>query len=90
MEGERGVLHAAGGIPGNASWMMWPVWHSQTAYEGAIAAGGQPGWSLARSAWAGSHLHNTIVWSGDISSTWQVKNEKATLPLFASACTIYM
>lgn len=59
-----------GGLPANASFMMWPVWHSKTAYEGAIAAGGEPGWSLARSAWAGSHLHNTIVWSGDISSEW--------------------
>jgi len=41
--------------------MLWPVWHSQTVFEGAKAAGGEPSWSLARSAWAGSHLHNTVV-----------------------------
>lgn len=61
-------------LPGEAAWMMWPVWHAQTVYNGAVAAGAEDGpggtWSLARSAWAGSHKYNTIVWSGDISSNW--------------------
>ena len=54
---------------------MWPVWHAKTVAEGTRAAGAPAGgagsWSLARSAWAGSHLYNTIVWSGDIGSDWQ-------------------
>jgi hypothetical protein len=45
-------------LPGSAAWMMWPVWHAQTVYEGAVAAGAVGGsagsWSLVRSAWAGS------------------------------------
>ena len=61
-------------LPGEAAWMMWPVWHAQTVYDGAVAAGAEDGpggtWSLARSAWAGSHRYNTIVWSGDITSDW--------------------
>ena len=55
--------------------MMRPVWHAKTIAEGTraagAAAGGTGSWSLARSAWAGSHLYNTIVWSGDISSDWR-------------------
>ena len=46
--------------------MMWPVWHASTVAAGA----GPASWSLARSAWAGSHRHNTIGWSGDIGSNW--------------------
>ena len=31
------VFH--GGLPAAAAFMLWPVWHSQTAFEGAKAAG---------------------------------------------------
>jgi alpha-D-xyloside xylohydrolase len=62
-------------VPAPAAFMMWPVWHSKTAFEGAAAAGGES-WSLARSAWAGSHLHKTIVWSGDIQSDWQTLSDQ--------------
>ena len=54
----------------------WPVWHSQTVFDGAVAAGSSDSWSLARSAWAGSHRHNTIVWSGDISSEWKTLQDQ--------------
>lgn len=62
-----------GNLPSPSSFMMWPVWHARTIYDGAIASGQKTNgtWSLSRSAWAGSHLSNAIVWSGDISSTWE-------------------
>ena len=63
-------------LPANASFMLWPVWHSQTVFEGQKNDGLEPGWSLARSAWAGSHRHNTILWSGDIGGTWEVLQDQ--------------
>lgn len=75
-------------LPSPSAFMYWPVWHSKTIFEGSQAGS----WSLARSAWAGSHLHNTIVWSGDIKSDWatlalQVKaglNMQLTYPYWNS------
>ena len=43
----------------------------QTIADGTVGGPPGTGWSLARSAWAGSHLHKTIVWSGDIGSDWE-------------------
>ena len=66
------------GIPGAAAWMMWPVWHASTVYDGAIAAGAKPDdtWTLSRSAWAGSHRLNQVVWSGDIGSHWSTLSDQ--------------
>eukprot|EP01052_Picozoa_sp_SAG31_P019329 SAG31_NODE_1404_length_8479_cov_2.258760_8_plen_415_part_00 len=61
-------------LPSPAGFMMWPVWHASTVANGA----GKDSWSLARSAWAGSHRHNTIVWSGDIGSTWSTLRQQVT------------
>ena len=67
--------------PSPSAFMYWPVWHSQTIFDGANAAGSPDTWSLARSAWAGSHRHNTIVWSGDIASTWTTLQQQVTAGL---------
>jgi len=68
------AVFANGSLPAEASFMYWPVWHSQTIYEGAVAAGAPAGgegtWALGRSGWLGSHLNNVIIWSGDIESSW--------------------
>ena len=62
-------------LPSPAGFMMWPVWHAKTVADGA----GKDSWSLARSAWAGSHRHNTIVWSGDISSDWATLRQQVAI-----------
>jgi alpha-D-xyloside xylohydrolase len=71
-------------IPSPSAFMMWPVWHSRTVDEGSRAAAKAANkpelvgatWSLSRSVWAGSHLHQTIVWSGDVESTFSVLREQ--------------
>jgi alpha-D-xyloside xylohydrolase len=73
-------------LPAPSAFMMWPVWHAQTVDAGSRAAAKAAGkpemegatWSLARSAWAGSHRHNTIVWSGDIASTFGTLRDQVT------------
>eukprot|EP00658_Telonema_sp_P-2_P069190 TRINITY_DN5828_c0_g1_i3.p1 TRINITY_DN5828_c0_g1~~TRINITY_DN5828_c0_g1_i3.p1 ORF type:complete len:292 (+),score=29.25 TRINITY_DN5828_c0_g1_i3:903-1778(+) len=62
-------------IPAESAFLLWPTMHAQTVYEGAQQAEGvtatpPKSWILSRSAWAGSHLKNVVVWSGDIQSTW--------------------
>ena len=78
-------------IPGAAAWMMWPVWHASTVYNGAISAGAKPDstWTLARSAWAGSHRLNQIVWSGDISSDWSTLSDQVHVGLNAMLTVPY-
>ena len=83
------VSFANGTLPGPAAWMLWPVWHAQTVAEGATAAGSPDTWSLARSAWAGSHRHKTIVWSGDISSDWATLTKQVKAGLNAMLSVPY-
>ncbi|KAH8809206.1 putative glycosyl hydrolase [Xylogone sp. PMI_703] len=54
---------------------IYPVNYAQAFYEGQLAAGqklgGQDGiLNLIRCAWAGSQRYATLVWSGDIASSW--------------------
>jgi alpha-D-xyloside xylohydrolase len=54
---------------------IYPVNYAQAFFEGQLAAGqelgGQEGiLNLIRCAWAGSQRYATLVWSGDIASSW--------------------
>jgi alpha-D-xyloside xylohydrolase len=54
---------------------IYPVNYAQAFFEGQLAAGqelgGQDGiLNLIRCAWAGSQRYATLVWSGDIASSW--------------------
>jgi alpha-D-xyloside xylohydrolase len=50
---------------------LYPQSYSRGFYEGQVAAGQSDPVNLVRSAWAGSQRYGALVWSGDISSTWE-------------------
>jgi len=57
---------------GNGAEVMcaYPMLHEKRFREGLIEEG-RDGVLLCRSAWAGSHAHGVILWSGDIWSNWE-------------------
>lgn len=56
---------------GNGAEVMcaYPMLHEKRFREG-LNEEGRDGVLLCRSAWAGSHAHGVILWSGDIWSNW--------------------
>ncbi|KAF7186512.1 putative family 31 glucosidase ORF2 [Pseudocercospora fuligena] len=48
----------------------YPKSYAQGFYEGQTAAGQTNILNLLRCAWAGSQRYGTLVWSGDIASSW--------------------
>jgi alpha-D-xyloside xylohydrolase len=50
---------------------MYPLLHQQAFYEGMKAAGETEIVTLSRSGWAGSQRYSTVIWSGDIASTFE-------------------
>ncbi|EPQ28693.1 uncharacterized protein PFL1_03996 [Pseudozyma flocculosa PF-1] len=48
----------------------YPVCYSQAFYEGQQAEGQRDVVNLVRCAWAGSQRYGSLVWSGDIASSW--------------------
>ncbi|HYY12410.1 MAG TPA: glycoside hydrolase family 31 protein [Kineosporiaceae bacterium] len=50
---------------------VYPQLFSRAFFEGQVAAGQTDPVNLVRCAWAGSQRYGALVWSGDVSSTWQ-------------------
>ncbi len=50
---------------------LYPQLYARGFYEGQLAAGQPDPVNLVRCAWAGSQRYGALVWSGDISSTWE-------------------
>jgi len=50
---------------------LYPQLYARGFYEGQVAAGQSDPVNLVRCAWAGSQRYGALVWSGDISSTWE-------------------
>ena len=50
---------------------LYPQLYARGFYEGQVAAGQADPVNLVRCAWAGSQRYGALVWSGDISSTWE-------------------
>lgn len=52
---------------------VYPVKYAQAFWEGQTRAGQKPDHivNLVRCAWAGSQKFGTLVWSGDIASSWE-------------------
>ena len=57
--------------PGKAVSSIYPKLHAQGFYEGLRDAGETEIFTLIRSAWAGSQRYGTLVWSGDVPSTFE-------------------
>ncbi|KAJ9663060.1 hypothetical protein H2198_001052 [Neophaeococcomyces mojaviensis] len=51
---------------------VYPVRYAQAFWDGQVSTGQQSGdiVNLIRCAWAGSQKFGTLVWSGDIASSW--------------------
>lgn len=51
---------------------IYPTRYAQAFWDGQVAAGQESGQicNLIRCAWAGSQKFGTLVWSGDIASSW--------------------
>ena len=50
--------------------LLYPYCYSKMFYEGLKAEGEQEIISLARAGWAGSQRYGTLLWSGDVPSTF--------------------
>lgn len=50
---------------------IYPLMHARAFYEGMTAAGQDQVVNLLRCAWAGSQKYGTLVWSGDIDTTFR-------------------
>lgn len=50
---------------------LYPQQYARAFWDGQHAAGQDDVVNLIRCAWAGSQRYGALVWSGDISSTWQ-------------------
>ncbi len=50
---------------------IYPLLHQQAFYEGLLNSGETEILTLSRSAWAGSQRFGTVVWSGDIVSSFE-------------------
>ena len=50
---------------------LYPQLYTRGIYEGMTAEGQENVVNLVRCAWAGSQRYGALVWSGDISSTWE-------------------
>lgn len=58
-------------VLGNGAEMLcaYPLLH-EARYRAGLQDAGRDGVLLCRSAWAGSHRHGVILWSGDVWSDW--------------------
>lgn len=55
---------------------LYPREYARGFYEGSIKSGQNEMMNLVRCAWAGSQRYGTVIWSGDIHSTYQdLKNQ---------------
>ena len=50
---------------------IYPVMYAKTFFDGMQQEGMKNPLNLLRCAWAGSAKYGTLVWSGDIGSTWE-------------------
>jgi alpha-D-xyloside xylohydrolase len=50
---------------------IYPLLHQMAFYEGMTASGETEVVTLSRSGWAGSQRYSSVIWSGDIASTFE-------------------
>ncbi|KAH8892526.1 hypothetical protein GQ53DRAFT_861876 [Thozetella sp. PMI_491] len=67
----------------------YPVFYSRGFYEGMQAASGTDSIvNLVRCAWAGSQKYGTLLWSGDIASSWSSLRDQLAAGLNAGLAGI--
>jgi alpha-D-xyloside xylohydrolase len=68
--------------------LLYPYYYSKLFYDGLAKEGEKEILSLARSAWLGSQKYGTLLWSGDIASTFESLRKQVKLGLNVSMCGI--
>ena len=63
---------------------IYPFHYSQSFYDGMTDAGMKQVLNLVRCAWAGSQRFGTLLWSGDVYSSWRSLREQICAGLSAS------
>lgn len=68
--------------------LLYPYYYSKLFYEGLKSAGESDIISLTRSAWIGNQKYATLVWSGDIPSTFEALRMSVKTGLNMAMCGI--
>ncbi|HLO32593.1 MAG TPA: glycoside hydrolase family 31 protein [Anaerolineales bacterium] len=63
---------------------IYPLLHQQAFYEGLSSAGETEILTLSRSGWAGSQRFASVIWSGDVASTFESLQAQVRAGLNAS------
>ena len=67
---------------------LYPYYYTKTFTDGMLAEGQKDVVTLSRCAWAGSQRLGTVVWSGDISSTFESLRRQLKAGLHMAMCAI--
>lgn len=68
--------------------MLYPYYYSKLFYDGLRAAGEEDVILLTRAAYTGSQVFGSLVWNGDIPSTWQALRQSVVSALSMAVCGI--
>lgn len=68
--------------------MLYPYYYSKMAYDGFKAMGNESSVTLTRCAYLGSQKFGSLVWSGDIPSTFKSLSDQVKSGLNMSMCGI--
>ncbi len=68
--------------------LLYPYYYAKLFYEGLKSAGESEIISLTRSAWIGNQKYATLVWSGDIPSTFEALRMSVKTGLSMAMCGI--
>lgn len=68
---------------------IYPMFYAKGFYDGMTAEGDKKPLNLIRCAWAGSQRYGTLVWSGDIHSSFQSLRNQISAGLNMAMAGIY-
>lgn len=68
--------------------LLYPYYYAKLVYDGMIESGKNEVVTLSRSAYLGTQKFGTVVWSGDIASTFESLTEQVKSGLNMSMCGI--
>ncbi len=68
--------------------LLYPYYYAKLVYDGMVESGKEEVVTLSRSAYLGAQKFGTVVWSGDIPSTFESLTEQVKSGLNMSMCGI--
>lgn len=67
---------------------LYPALYAKTFYDGQVSQGQEQVLNLARCAWAGSQRYGTLLWSGDVDSSFRSMRDQLCCGLSAGMAGI--